>query len=170
MTIALNTSAPVAAPAAVGAAVADVTSLLPPREAVLDRLAERLLTSHTTPATLLVIGLMRRDDGWPTARSTLAAVATLLARSLRGDDYLAMSGPGEFAVLLSGPVEAAEPAAARLVTAIGELGIEGLTAAAGITALAPDVDAAEVLRRGLVSLTSARRAGACTVIGYREPY
>jgi GGDEF domain-containing protein len=101
---------------------------------------------------------------------TAAAQATLLARSLRGDDYLAMSGPGEFVVLLSGSVDAAEPAAARLVTAIGELGIEGLTAAAGITALAPDVDAAEVLRRGLVSLTSARRAGARMVIRYREPY
>jgi GGDEF domain-containing protein len=170
MTIAPSTTSPAATPAARDVAVADVTSLLPSRDAVLDRLADRLPTADATPATLLVVGLLRRDDGWPTAQSTLAAVTTLLARSLRGDDWLGKSGPGEFVVLLSAPAAAAETAAARLVTAIGELGIEGLTAAAGITALAPDVDAAEVLRRGLVSLTSARRAGAGTVIRYREPY
>ena len=159
-----------AAPPAAPATSADVTTLLPSRDALLERLDERLPLTVRTSATLMVIGLLRRDDGWPTAQSTLAAVTKLLARSLRGDDYLAKSGPGEFVVLLAGPVDAAEPAAARLVTAIGQLGIEGLTAAAGLTPLAPELTSAEVLRRGLVSLTSARRAGAGTVIRYREPY
>jgi GGDEF domain-containing protein len=165
MTIAPNESTAAAAPA-----VTDVTALLPSRDALLERLGTRLTMAVRTSATLVVIGLLRRDDGWPTAQSTLAAVTTLLAGSLRGDDYLAKSGPGEFVVLMSGPLEAAESAAARLVIAIGELGIPALTAAAGITSLLPELTAAEVLRRGLASLTAARRAGAGTVIRHREPY
>jgi hypothetical protein len=56
------------------------------------------------------------------------------------------------------------------VTSVAALGIDGLTASAGIAPLTPEVTAGEVLRRGLVSLTSARRAGAGTVIRHREPY
>jgi GGDEF domain-containing protein len=170
MSIAPNGPVLAAAPAAVEAAVADVTSLLPAREAVLDRLAERLTSADTAPATLVVVGLLRRDDGRPTAQSTLARVTTLLARSLRGDDWLGKSGPGEFVVLLAGPTTAAETAADRLVSAVPDLGIDGLTAAAGVAALDGDVDAAEVLRRALVSLTSARRVGGGTVIRHRQPY
>jgi hypothetical protein len=84
MTIAPDTTVP--APAAAEAAVADVTSLLPSREAVLDRLSEHLASADAPPATLMIIGLLRRDDGCPTAQSTLAQVTILLARSLRGDD------------------------------------------------------------------------------------
>src|SRR3712207_9230507 len=87
---------------------ADATSLLPSRDALLERLDERLPLTVRTSATLMVIGLLRRDDGWPTAQSTLAAVTTLLARSLRGDAFLAKSGPGEFVVLMSGPADAAD--------------------------------------------------------------
>ena len=149
---------------------ADVTSLLPSREALLAHLGERLPLTVRTSATLMVVGLLRRHDGWPTAQTTLTEVTTMLARSLRGGDYLAKSGPGEFAVVLSGSVETAVVAAERLVASIAVLGIPKLTAAAGVTALAPELTVAEVLRRGLVSLTAARRAGAGTVIRYREPY
>jgi GGDEF domain-containing protein len=169
MTIAPNTTTPAAAPAAAEAAVADVTILLPTREAVLDRLAEQLTSVAAAPATLLIIGLRRRDDGWPTPPATVAQVTTLLARSLRGDDWLASCGPAEFVVVLAGPVTAAETAAARLISAVGALGVPGLSAAAGITPLEADVPAGEVLRRATLSLTAARRVGAGTVIRYREP-
>jgi GGDEF domain-containing protein len=152
------------------AAVDDGTTLLPSRGAVLDRLADQLATADGAPSSLMVIGLLRRDDGWPTAQSTLVRVTALLAGSLRGDDWLGKSGPGEFVVLLSGPATAAEAAAARLVSAVPELGVPGLTAAAGIAPLSSDVDATEMLRRGLASLTAARRVGAGTVIRHREPY
>jgi GGDEF domain-containing protein len=155
--------------AAATSSVASISSLLPSREALLARVAEHV-AAHAAPATLVVIGLLRSDTGWPTAQSTLSAVAGFLARSLRGDDWLAMSGPAEFVVLLTGPVTAAETAAARLVAAVPDLGIDGLTAAAGVAAVDRDVDATEVLRRGLVSLTAARRVGAGTVIRHREPY
>lgn len=159
----------VAAPPAAPAPAADVTTLLPSREALLAHLAERLSAMGRTSVTLMIIGLVRRHDGWPTAQSTLAQVTSLLARSLRADDYLAKSGPGEFVVVLAGPPDAATAAASRLVAAIAELGIPGLTAAAGVTPLAPEQTAVEVLRRGLLSLTAARQVGAGTVIEFREP-
>jgi GGDEF domain-containing protein len=90
---------------------------------------------------MLVVGLLRRDDGRPTPQSTLAQVRTLLARSLRGDDWLAGTGPAEFVVLLNGPVAAAETAGARVVASIASLGIPDLSAAAGSVAgrsLTPD--------------------------------
>jgi GGDEF domain-containing protein len=167
MTTAPNTPPLAASP---GAAVADVTTLLPSRRDVLRRLAEQLSAVGGATHTLMVIGLLRRDDGWPTAQSTLARVTTLLAGSLRGDDFLGKSGPGEWAVVLTGPVTAAETAATRLLAAVPTLGIPGLTAAAGIAPLSGDADADEVLRRALASLTAARRAGAGTVIRHREPY
>ena len=166
MTIPLNPTSLAATPPV----VTDGASLLPSRAAVLERLAERLPTAEVAPATLLVLGLLRREDGWPTAQSTLTAVTTLLARSLRGDDWIGKSGPGEFVVLLTGPVTAAETAAVRLLAAVPDLGIEGLTAAAGLAPLSGNVDAPEMLRRGLASLTAARRVGAGTVIRHRQPY
>src|SRR5215218_8941771 len=72
---------------------ADVTSILPTRETVLDRLAERMPVAGEQAGTLLILGLLRRDDGWPTPQSTLAEVTSLLARSIRGHDWLASSGP-----------------------------------------------------------------------------
>ncbi|TFV68265.1 UNVERIFIED_ORG: hypothetical protein E4P37_00850 [Bacillus sp. AZ43] len=157
------------APAAVETAVADVTSLLPPREAVLDRLADQLPTVDAAPASLVVVGLLRRDDGWPTPRPALDQVTSLLARSVRGDDWLASSGPAEFVLVLSGPVGGAETAAARLVAAIADLRLDGLSASAGVAPLDVGLTAAEVLRRATLSLTAARRVGAGTVIRYREP-
>ena len=147
---------------------ADATSLLPTRETVLDRLAERMPMADQQAGTLLILGLLRRDDGWPTPRSTLAAVTTLLARSVRGDDWLASSGPAEFVVLMWGPVAAAETVADRLVTAVADLDVPGLAASAGIAALAPGLAPGEVLRRATLSLTAARQQGARSIIRYRE--
>ena len=147
----------------------DVTALLPSREAVLDRLAERMPSTDVQPATLLIIGLLRRDDGWPVAQSTVAQVTSLLAGSLRGDDWLGSSGPAEFVVVLDGTDTAAKTAAERLVRAVAALDVAGLSAAAGIAPLGSDLTADEVFRRATLSLTSARRAGPGTVIRYREP-
>jgi GGDEF domain-containing protein len=158
-----------AAPAAATDAVADVTSILPTRETVLDRLAERMPMADQQAGTLLILGLLRRDDGWPTPRSTLAAVTSLLARSVRGDDWLASSGPAEFVVLMWGPVGAAETVAERLITAVADLDIPGLAASAGIAGLAPGLVPGEVLRRATLSLTAARQQGPHSVVPYREP-
>ena len=147
----------------------DVTSLLPTRETVLDRVAERLPSADVQPATLFLIGLLRRDDGWPIAQSTAVQVTTLLARSLRGDDWLGSSGAAEFVVLLSGTETAAKTAAERLVRAVADLGIADMSAAAGIAALSPDLTANEVFRRATLSLMSARQVGAGAVSRYREP-
>lgn len=148
----------------------DVLTLLPAREAVLERLAQQLPTTAGTPASLVVVGLLRRDDGWPTPQGTLAQVTALLARSLRGDDWLASSGPAEFVIVMTGPTTGAHTAAERLVAAVDGLGVPGLAAGAGVAPLTADLTAGEALRRATLSLTAARRVGAGTVIQYRAPY
>ena len=151
------------------AAITDVPSLLPTRETVLDRLAERLPMSDQQAGTLLILGLLRRDDGWPTPPSTLTAITSLLAGQVRGEDWLASSGPAEFVVLMWGPVDAAETVAERLIAAVADLGLPGLAASAGLAALAPGLAPGEVLRRSTLSLTAARQRGAGAVLCYREP-
>jgi GGDEF domain-containing protein len=126
--------------------------------------------SDQQAGTLLILGLLRRDDGWPTPAGTLATITSLLARSIRGEDWLATSGPAEFVVLMWGPVAAAETVAARLIAAVAGLEIPALAASAGIAGLAPGLAPAEVLRRATLSLTAARRQGAGSVVRYREPH
>ena len=168
MTIALNHTALAVAPTAVEVPVADVTTLLPQRDAVVGTVAERLLTADIQTHTLVLIGLLRRDDGWPTPQGSLAAVTSFLARSLRGDDWLGSAGPAEFAILLAGDESAAENVANRLVHAVAA-SVQDMSAAAAVTSLNAGVSAAEVLRRGMLSLTAARSLGGNTVIRYREP-
>jgi GGDEF domain-containing protein len=168
MTIAPNHPTLAAVPSVDDSAVADVTTLLPAREAVLARLTEQLTVTDGTPAaTLLIIGLLRRDDGWPTPAATIAQVITLLARSLRGEDWLGSSGPAEFVIVMSGSAVGAHTAAHRLVSAVGALGVPGLSAAAGIAELAPSISAGEALRRATHSLTAARRVGPGGVVQLR---
>jgi GGDEF domain-containing protein len=157
------------AASAPAAAVDDVTSLLPSRTALLDRLAERLPFAGTQPLTLFVLGLVRRDDVLPVAQSTLASVTRLLARSLRHDDWLGSHGPAEFAVVLRGGETAAKTAAERLVRAVADLGVPGLFAVAGVASVSRDLTADEIFRRATLSLAAARQVGAGAVIRYREP-
>ncbi|MGY1681904.1 hypothetical protein [Geodermatophilus sp. SYSU D01176] len=144
----------------------DVTSLLPGPNSVSAHLAERLAATRDVPGALIVLGLLRRDDSWPTPVSSLAAATSVVARSLRDDDWLGRSGPVEFAVLLRGTAADAEVAATRLTATIGELGIPGLGACAGTTALEPGTTAAETMRRAVLSLQTARAQGAGRVIRY----
>ena len=159
------------APQEPGLHIAEATAdglraMLPPRAAVLDRLAEVLPVSAARPASLLVVGLRRRDDGWPIPPAALDEVTMRLAGGLRADDWLARCGPTEFVVLVDGPVTTAERAAIRLVESIGTAQIRHMTAAAGVAALAPELSADEVLRRAMVSLSTARSLGAGQVITY----
>ena len=146
--------------------------LLPAREAVLARLVEQLdgpSGQDHRSGTLLIIGLLRRDDGWPLSDRTRTAVTSMLARSLRGEDWFGSSGPTEFAVLTGASPVAAVPMAQRLVAGVAGLGIAGLCGAAGAVALAGGADATELLRRATLSLTTARASGPGTVLHYREP-
>lgn len=145
----------------------DVTSLLPGPNSVSAHLAERLAVVPAVPGALIVLGLLRRDDAGPTGAGSLAAATAVVARSLRGDDWLGRSGPHEFAVLLRGTAEDAEAAAVRIAGAITELDIPGLGACAGVTALEEGTTAAETLRRAAVSPQTARSQGAGSVVRYR---
>ena len=147
-------------------AARDAITLLPSRVALLDRLAERSRTATAAPATLLLIGLLRRDTAWPMPGSELDRVAAALSADLRGTDWLARSGPDEFAVLLDGAAHVAETAANRLVATIAGAGVEGLTACVGIAGLVPDASPSEVHRRATLCLTAARSVGAGRVIRF----
>jgi GGDEF domain-containing protein len=140
--------------------------LLPPRAVLLDRLTEVLPTVEGRPATLVILGLRRRDDGWPIPPEALDRIVALIARELRADDWLALSGPTEFAVVVPAPVRAAQGAADRLVGRINDAAVRDMTAAAGVAALAPGLTASEVLRRATLCLATARTMGAGQVVTY----
>jgi hypothetical protein len=140
--------------------------LLPARDAVLTRLGE-LLAGGTPGGTLVVIGLLRRDDGWPLSERTQTAVTSMLARSLRADDFFGGTGQAEFAVLTDAPPVAAVHVADRLIAGVARLGVAGLCAAAGYVPLSEDADAEELLHRATLGLTAARRTGPGTVERYR---
>jgi GGDEF domain-containing protein len=141
-------------------------SLLPGPAAVLDRLTGALAVVETRPATLAVVGLLRRDDGWPTSPAVLATVTALLAGGLRADDWLAREGAAEFAVIVDGDVDAAEIAVRRMVGAVGGV-ITGIAAAAGVVGLERGLDAVEIRRRALLCLAAARTQGSGVIIRYR---
>ena len=144
----------------------DVTSLLPGPNSVSAHLAERLAATPRTPGALIVLGLLRHDDTWPTPVDARAAVTAVVARSLRGDDWLGRSGPNEFAVLLGSTAQDAEPPAVRLAATVSELGIPNLGACAGVAALEEGATAGEILRRAVLSLQTTRSLGAGRVIRY----
>jgi GGDEF domain-containing protein len=85
---------------------------------------------------------------------------------MRGDDWLARSGPTEFAVLLGSAAHHAETAAQRLLRVVAEAGVPGLTACAGIAGLSPDASPTEVHRRATLCLTAARSVGGGRLIRY----
>ena len=144
----------------------DATTLLPSRADLIERLGERVTTADDAPVALVLLGLLRREDGWPTPPSTLSVVTSTLARDIRGSDWLARSGPTEFALLFDGPVHAAEVAATRLVAAVSAARLPGLSAAAGVAPLTPRATGSEIHRRATLCLAAARSIGGGQVITY----
>jgi sarcosine oxidase gamma subunit len=134
----------------------DVTSLLPGPDAVMAQLTARLAAVDDAPCCLVVLRLHRPDDA---ATSGLAAATSIVARSVRGDDWLGHTGPDEFALLLGGGLGGAMTAAARVVGAVSALGSTGLGVCAGVTVLEAGLPAREVLRRAHAGLTAAAAAG-----------
>ena len=143
----------------------DVTSLLPGPISLYTQISERLSASDTcdAPASLLVIGLLHRDGAEPTVTGNRAAATTVVARSVRGDDWLGRSGPDQLALLLGGGIHGAVTAAARVIGEIGALGLPGLGVCAGVTLLEPGVPAREVLRRATTALEAACATGSGAV-------
>jgi Diguanylate cyclase, GGDEF domain len=150
----------------VAPALSGANDLLPGPTALLERLTDRLADPAAGPASLAIIGLLRRDDGWPMPGTALDTLAGALSANMRGDDWLARSGPTEFAVVLSSAANHAETATRRLLEAVAGAGVPGLTACAGIAGLSPDASPTEVHRRATLCLTAARSVGGGRVIRY----
>ena len=145
----------------------DASTLLPTRAELIERLAQQVSSADDRPATLVLVGLLRRDDGWPIPGSVLGQLTSVFASAIRADDWLARSGPTEFAVIFEGTAEAAEAAATRLIAAVSAQGIPGMSAAAGLAGLSGGVTGSEVHRRATLCLAAARSIGGGQVIKYR---
>ena len=155
--------------------LSDALTGLPNRAALVRRLGTVAREAGGRPFALAVIGIDGLDAHVlaPGAEAgVLLGLTARLTRVLRGEDWLARGKDGEFVVVVDGSKAEAETLAARLVAAIGPLPIPGgslhLTACAGVTALAPDVDTGEALRRGDLALRSAQAAGPGSVHRYDD--
>lgn len=152
------------APAATDAAQLDA-ALLPGPTALHHRIEERLATVAEAPASLVVIGLLRKDTGWPLSSGALTTVTALLAGALRGEDWLAREDHTEFGVLVEGDPAAADTVAARMAGVVTGA-VTGLIACAGVATLEPGLTAHEVERRAVLCLDAARHRGANAVVHY----
>ncbi len=171
------TRAPVAEvdPELLELSLTDPSTGLPNRAALVRRLGAVQRGALTSRFALALIGIDGLADDLltpGTEAAVLRAVTSRLTRALRGEDWLARGKDGDFVVLVDGSIADAEIVAARLVAAVGPLrtpgGILRLTAAAGVTTLADDVDTGEALRRGDLALRSARGQGAGAVHRYDD--
>ncbi|MGY1642839.1 hypothetical protein ACI782_17170 [Geodermatophilus sp. SYSU D00703] len=149
----------------------DVTSLLPGPNSVTAQLAERLAAAAEVPGALVLVGLLREDGTEAATPGSLARTTVVMARSVRGDDWLGRSGTAQYALLLSGGLQGAMTAAARVVGGISALDVPGLGVCAGVTFLEAGTPPREVLRRAADALAAATAAGAGAVCstGTRRP-
>jgi PAS domain S-box-containing protein len=153
----------------------DPVTGLPNRAALVRRLGAAQRAATGRAYALALVGITGLEPGAVepgTEAAVLRALTSRFTRALRGEDWLAHGKDGDFVVLVDGTVADAEILAARLVAAVGPLAVPGgtlrLSAAAGVTALATDVDAGEALRRGDLALRSARAAGPGSVHRYAD--
>jgi GGDEF domain-containing protein len=154
------------------AAGADITAaadldaaLLPGPTALHHRLADRLADPAAQPGCLVVVGLLRKDTGWPLAAQSLTTITALLAGALRGDDWLAREDHTEFGVLVDGDATEGDVVAARL-TGVVSGAVTGVHASAGVVTLEAGLTAHEVERRALLCLDAARHRGPQAVVHY----
>jgi PAS domain S-box-containing protein len=152
----------------------DPVTGLPNRAALVRRLGAVQREAGGRPFALALIGIngLGTDVHSPGADDVLRAVTSRLTRALRGEDWLARGKDGDFVVLVDGSIADAEIVASRLVATIGPMvtptGTVRLSAVSGVTALLPDVDTGEALRRGDLALRSARTAGPGAVHRYLD--
>ena len=150
----------------------DPVTGLPNRTALSRRLAAVQRGVHAHPVALALVPV----DGLAgatvpgTEPTVLRVLTSRLARELRGEDWLTRGKDGDFVILVDGTVADAEVVATRLVATIGWLATPAgpLTATAGVTGLASDVDPGEALRRADLALYSARSAGLGSVHRYDD--
>ncbi|SCX56832.1 GGDEF domain-containing protein, diguanylate cyclase (c-di-GMP synthetase) or its enzymatically inactive variants [Klenkia marina] len=140
-------------------------ALLPGPTALHHRLQERLAAAAAQPGCLVVVGLLRKDTGWPLAAGALTTVTALLAGALRGEDWLAREDHTEFGVLVTGSPADADTVAERL-TGVVTGAVTGLHACAGVATLEDGLTAHEVTRRALLCLDAARHRGPNAVVHY----
>lgn len=159
-------------------AFSDALTGLLGREAFVHRLGEALDGWHhrQTAAVVLVDldGFRTLNDvfGDTTGDQILVAVAGRLAATLRPDDSLARFGGDQYALLLNNTSEeAAQSVAERVMQAIGlpitvPEGVFTVSGSAGIATAETGEDAAVLVDRAQVALSTAKKAGGGRVVRY----
>ncbi|MCW2674978.1 MAG: deubiquitinase [Modestobacter sp.] len=144
-------------------ATVDPATGLPNRLALVHELGTRL-GEDGPPSSLAVVQL---SGG---AREVLPSVSRHLLSAIRTEEWLACTGPGEFAVLVRGTEADAEAVATRLLECLLPLlPREGRpTVAAGVTELTGVTEAGEALRRAELVLGTSRSTGGGQVWRYPD--
>ncbi|MCA0144907.1 bifunctional diguanylate cyclase/phosphodiesterase [Blastococcus sp. LR1] len=153
--------------------LADPVTGLPNRTALSRRLAAVQRTVAASPVALVLLsidGVAGATSRPGTEETVLRVLTSRLSRELRGEDWLARGKDGDFVVLVDGTVSDAEVVATRLVSTLGYIATPAgpLTATAGVTGLAADIDPGEALRRADLALSSACSAGVGSVHRYDD--
>jgi diguanylate cyclase (GGDEF)-like protein len=144
-----------------------------PNRAHFTSLVQRMvarLRRHSGTSTLLVLDLdnfrhVNDELGYEAGDRLLVAVGERLASSVRAEDAVARLGGDEFALMLEGTgVDGATRLAERVLAAFtAPFSVAGhevtVTASIGLSAVEPDVDAGELIRRGDVAMYFAKRSG-----------
>nr|WP_239522302.1 GGDEF domain-containing phosphodiesterase [Geodermatophilus sabuli] len=151
-------------PALLELSLTDPVTGLPNRAALVRRLSALRAEAGGRPRSLAVLGISGLDAlPGESGAAALRGITARLVRVLRGEDWLARTKDGDFAVVADGSVADAEVLAARLVACVGTLttpaGPVALHACGGVTVLPDDLDPAEALRQCDLALRSARAAG-----------
>lgn len=134
----------------------DATTLLPGRAALLDVLALRRPVAGVAPTSgLVVVGL--RPTAEPLGAHVLVDAGTALAGALLAGEWVARSGPADFAVVVDDDLATA---ATRLLAALT------VPAAAGVFPVTRDRRPDDVLRLATLGLALARLDGPGAVVRY----
>ena len=141
----------------------DAATGLPSRLALVQELGHRLGDGREW-TSLAVVGVSGTTAPLP------PALIGRLAGAVRTEDWLAVTGAGEFAVLVRGTVADAETVAARLLDRLRPLlaGDGRLTLAAGVAELGGVTEAGEALRRAELAMATSRSTGGGQVWRYPD--
>jgi diguanylate cyclase (GGDEF)-like protein/PAS domain S-box-containing protein len=155
--------------ALLGVAYTDPMTGLPNRAGALRALQQVIAEPGSGPVTLLTIELddlvaARENAGRQVVESVVAEVGRRLRATVRGEDVVASTGSGAFAVLAQGDDADVDRLTSRCLSVIEQpiltpAGIIDLTAGVGVVRIEPGLGVEALLARGDLAVRAAQVAG-----------
>jgi diguanylate cyclase (GGDEF)-like protein/PAS domain S-box-containing protein len=165
--------------ALLGVAYTDPMTGLPNRAGALRALQQAVAEPGSGPVTLLTIELdglaaARENAGRQVVESVVAEVGRRLRATVRGEDVVACTGSGAFAVLAQGDEADVDRLTSRCLSVIEQpiltpAGIIDLTAAVGVVRIEPGLGVEALLARGDLAVRAAHEAGLGSARRYSPP-